>query len=32
LLVYEGVGHLVLWERPERVAADVADFLGTLAC
>lgn len=32
LLVYEGVGHLVLWERPERVASDVADFLRTLAC
>jgi len=31
LLVYEGTGHLVLWERPERVAADVADFLRVVA-
>ncbi|OFI37283.1 alpha/beta hydrolase [Arthrobacter sp. SW1] len=28
LKVYEGTGHLVLWECPERVAADVAEFLG----
>jgi pimeloyl-ACP methyl ester carboxylesterase len=27
LHVYEGVGHLVLWEQPERVAADVTDFV-----
>jgi len=27
LLVYEGVGHLVLWEQPERLAADVAEFV-----
>ncbi len=24
---YEGVGHLVLWEQPERVAADLASFV-----
>jgi pimeloyl-ACP methyl ester carboxylesterase len=29
LKIYESTGHLVLWECPERVAADVADFLGT---
>jgi rifampin ADP-ribosylating transferase len=23
LVVYEGTGHLVLWEEPERVAADL---------
>ena len=27
LVVYEGTGHLLLWECPERVAADVAEFL-----
>ena len=27
LVVYEGTGHLVLWEQPERVAADVTDFV-----
>jgi pimeloyl-ACP methyl ester carboxylesterase len=27
LVVYEETGHLVLWERPERVAADLAHFL-----
>ena len=27
LLIYEGVGHLVLWEQPERVASDIARFL-----
>lgn len=27
LLVYEGTGHLVLWERPDRVAADVSSFV-----
>ncbi len=26
-IVYEGVGHLVLWEQPERVAADVIAFV-----
>ena len=24
---YEGTGHLVLWERPERVAADIIKFI-----
>ena len=31
LVVYEGTGHLVLWEQPERVAADLAGFIGDLA-
>lgn len=31
LLVYEGVGHLVLWEQPERVAADLAGFVQGIA-
>ncbi|MEV0320278.1 alpha/beta fold hydrolase [Streptomyces sp. NPDC050658] len=26
LTVYEGAGHVVYWERPERVARDIADF------
>jgi rifampin ADP-ribosylating transferase len=26
LVIYEGTGHLVLWEQPDRVAADLADF------
>ena len=30
LLVYEGTGHLVLWERPDRVARDLTDFIKTL--
>lgn len=30
LLVYEGVGHLVQWQQPERVAADIAAFVETL--
>lgn len=30
LVVYEEAGHLVLWEQPERVAADVAGFVETL--
>jgi pimeloyl-ACP methyl ester carboxylesterase len=30
LLVYEGVGHLVQWEQPARVAADIAAFVETL--
>ena len=30
LLVYEGVGHLVLWEQPERVAADLVSFIQDL--
>jgi pimeloyl-ACP methyl ester carboxylesterase len=27
LVVYEGTGHMVLWEQPERVAADVLSFV-----
>ncbi|MGH8894772.1 MAG: alpha/beta fold hydrolase [Actinomycetes bacterium] len=27
LVVYEDTGHLVLWERPERVASDVRRLL-----
>jgi rifampin ADP-ribosylating transferase len=27
LVVYEDTGHLVLWEQPERVAADVLSFV-----
>jgi pimeloyl-ACP methyl ester carboxylesterase len=27
LLVYSDTGHLVLWEQPERVAADLTDFV-----
>lgn len=27
LLVYEGTGHLVLWEQPERVARDLTSFV-----
>jgi pimeloyl-ACP methyl ester carboxylesterase len=27
LRVYEGVGHLVLWEQPDRVAVDVTRFV-----
>ncbi len=30
LVVYEGVGHLVLWEQPGRVADDMAAFIRTL--
>ncbi len=30
LVVYEGVGHVVHWEQPERVAADIAAFLDLL--
>lgn len=29
--VYEGVGHLVLWEQPSRLAADVTAFVDGLA-
>jgi len=29
-VVYEETGHLVLWEEPHRVAADLADFLETV--
>jgi pimeloyl-ACP methyl ester carboxylesterase len=31
MVVYEGTGHLVLWERPERVAADAAAFIAANA-
>lgn len=30
LVVHEDTGHLVLWERPERVAADLVAFLDDL--
>lgn len=30
LVVYEDTGHVVLWEQPDRVAADVSDFVGSL--
>jgi pimeloyl-ACP methyl ester carboxylesterase len=30
LLTYGGVGHLVLWEQPERIAADLVEFVGRL--
>jgi pimeloyl-ACP methyl ester carboxylesterase len=30
LLVYSDTGHLVLWEQPERVAADLTDFVNHL--
>ena len=26
-VAYEGTGHLVLWEQPGRIAADLAQFL-----
>lgn len=29
-VVYEGTGHLVLWERPEQVAADLTSFVASL--
>lgn len=29
--IYEGTGHLVLWECPERVAEDLRSFLGGLS-
>jgi pimeloyl-ACP methyl ester carboxylesterase len=31
LIVYEDTGHLVLWEQPERVATDLADFAAGLS-
>lgn len=31
LIVYENTGHLVLWERPERVAADVIGFMAEIS-
>jgi rifampin ADP-ribosylating transferase len=30
LVVYADTAHLVLWERPERIARDVADFMDSL--
>ncbi len=30
LVTYDGTGHLVLWEQPDRVAADVAAFIATI--
>ncbi len=30
LVIYEGVGHVVHWEQPERVAADIEAFLDLL--
>ncbi len=30
LVVFEDTGHLVLWERPDEVAAEVAAFVGSL--
>ena len=31
LVLYEDTGHLVLWEQPERVATDLAAFVGGLS-
>lgn len=31
LLVYEGAGHVVHWEQPERVVADLVDFAARIA-
>lgn len=31
LVVYEDTGHLVLWEQPERVAADLTNFVESLS-
>jgi pimeloyl-ACP methyl ester carboxylesterase len=31
LIAYEDTGHLVLWEQPERVATDLADFVAGLS-
>lgn len=31
LVVYEGAGHVVHWEEPERVAADVVSFAESIA-
>ena len=30
LLMYESTGHLVLWEQPERIAADITAFIDDL--
>jgi pimeloyl-ACP methyl ester carboxylesterase len=32
LVVYEGAGHIVHWEQPERVARDIAAFVAELPC
>ena len=32
LVIYEGAGHVVLWEEPERVAADVVALAEEAAC
>jgi rifampin ADP-ribosylating transferase len=32
LVIYEGTGHVVLWEKPERVAADVVALAEEAAC
>jgi pimeloyl-ACP methyl ester carboxylesterase len=31
LIVYDGTGHLVLWEQPQRVANDLTDFVKGLS-
>jgi pimeloyl-ACP methyl ester carboxylesterase len=31
LIVYEHTGHVVLWEQPEGVATDLADFVAGLS-
>jgi pimeloyl-ACP methyl ester carboxylesterase len=31
LVIYEGTGHLVLWEQPRRVASDLARFVESLS-
>ena len=31
LIVYKETGHVVLWEQPERVATDLADFVAGLS-
>ena len=30
LVVYQDTGHLVLWEQPDRVASDLAEFVDSL--
>lgn len=30
MIVYDGTGHLVVWEQPDLVAADLKAFLATL--
>lgn len=31
LVVYPGIGHMVYWEAPDRVAADLVDFMKSIA-